>query len=55
MGVKRWYFLTKIVKKFSFADLHFFPVLTEKDLFCIIFLIFEDALLLEQNCFLNKI
>lgn len=55
MGVKRWYFLTKIVKKFSFADLHFSPVLTEKDLFCIIFLIFEDALLLEQNCFLNKI
>lgn len=55
MGVKRWYFLTKIVKKLSFADLHFSPMLTEKDLFCIIFLIFEDALLLEQDCFLNKI
>lgn len=56
MGVKRWYFLTKVVKKFSFADLllHFSPVLTEKYLFCIIFLIFEDMLLLEQDCFLSK-
>jgi len=47
---------SKVVKKFSFAYLllPFSPMLSEKKLFCIIFLTFEDTLLLERDCFLNE-
>lgn len=58
MGVKRWYFLAKVVKKFCFAYLLLpFPRalgVGEGEIFCIIFLHFEDTFLLELDNFLRE-